>query len=879
MQVGVFTASGVGSNGRVTVYVSPQYGDVMSHVHRTYRLAAKPCGTPVSVGGDSGEFGRVRVSGYSPDCVRVGSRTLLSEEVAPLLKVGGEWTGRQSVAVRYSISLQASQIDTSAPSSFPCRLAWESDEGNSGLLEVPGFFVEVPLDNGMTVSVEPGDPSSLSTLVKTSSGAEDLCKWTLDAPACGTGWAQNSVYAETEVSGGRLAVYGNPSTKSSTASVLFPAKLYRLPEENPSVGDILKVDGVNESVSYQFIDVDTDVSTMDQSVVPVLLSGSSYDTYAKIAGPARLTSGAEIPCTAIVVDKSTGRVFCGAKFASLSDPTNPVEDIAVNASTVISAGEGASICAMVFDESGNSLVDGGYVAVSTASSAVGLSNGMSLSFLPYAGLSATVDPGTQFDFDIDSGANGAAYRYCIGFDQALSKAFPPVPARSGTLVFNGIEMESDALFGDRATYSVGGDSIYWFNDLAAWTPWPMSWSEASDTLPENENRLMFHFVTAPVSGTGPVTSLRPAEGSPIRVLQCGTSSPSTVGDLALDVDLTMDVGDGDASGYKAVKTSRNGRLVLGPLVEKIVAGPGISVMSGYGQPYGQGAVTISATNSTYSGEMDTIALENAKEEMVGMFPYIRLLGWSDGQKNIDTGFVAKFHVPIGIPDGVYRIRVYATVFGETSFANESSAKNAGLSMTYSILPEWKPVSGSHARASFNLKGDRIEPDSARDVDIPFGVASDSSESDYSYTAFDPVMVHNDSSIDDEAGVSYRSFGDSFPNEEECSGYLANHVLATSTFGVRPGNVVAIRFSRKAPSSGSPYEGRLGFMNLRWELVAAGSAIDEDSKALSGSSGVHGRAVEEMASRLSSFANSVDASRTRVVDEIRAVLLNLIYAIR
>ena len=82
VQVGVFTASGVGSNGRVTVYVSPQYGDVMSHVHRTYRLAAKPCGTPVSVGGDSGEFGRVRVSGYSPDCVRVGSRTLLSEEVA-----------------------------------------------------------------------------------------------------------------------------------------------------------------------------------------------------------------------------------------------------------------------------------------------------------------------------------------------------------------------------------------------------------------------------------------------------------------------------------------------------------------------------------------------------------------------------------------------------------------------------------------------------------------------------------------------------------------------------------------------------------------------------------------------------------------------------
>ena len=840
VQVGVFTVSGLESSGKCTAYICPQYGDALSHIHRSYRLSAMPCGT-VSIGENvSSGYGFASVRGYAPDVVRDGSSTA----AAPYLRIRGGWTSGHSEA--YTITLSNVQA-------FPCTLSWRSTSGSSGSGTVDGFFSPVEVENGFSVELEPYSMNDLSTVY---AGSDSEIVWTLKLPDCGLGWSDNSVCVKAEPGDTPVIAYGRASSRANGVNVFVPEKLYELPEAE--VGSSIEITGGSGSLTISFVSVDDDTAG-SEGVMKAVVGGSSVDTYSKIVSGTATRSMLNEKGIFIVVDESSGKVYCGA--------SSVVSGSLVGSNTVLAGRVSGTTGAMVCDDMGSSLTPGYPWAVfATQLSGAELSNGMHMALVDEAPV------WSKAELDVSTGCDGAAYRYGIEFDPDMLKAFPPVPARSGSLVFNGVFLEPDVFFGDRATFSVGGDSVYWCNGLEPWTPWPMCVKSGTDIVSVNdENRIMFHFVSGDGMQSGSVTSIRPAEGSPVKITRCGTSSSASTGDLQIDVDMSVDVGDGDTPGYKAVKTSRNGRLVLGPLVERIVAGPGISVVSGIGEPDGQGSVVISASNASYSGDMDTIALENAKEEMVGMFPYIRLLGWSSSGKNVDTGFVAKFHVPVGIEDAVYRVRVYTTVFGESSFDGSTGRRNAGVSMTYSVLPEVTPLYGKHARASFNVKSDRIEPDEARIADIPFGYRDDES-SGYRYAAFDPILVHNDSDMGDSEGRCAMAFGSAFPDESECSSYLASHVVSTSSIGVRPGSVVAIRFRRCAPSTGTPYEGRLGFMNLRWGLVKASEAVESENAKNNGD-------VSGILEKLRRYARGVNMERIRVIDEIRMVLTDLVDRLR
>lgn len=838
--------------------VDPQYGDLLSHRHRTYSMSTKPVGTVVVSTADENDpsLPTCRVYGYAPNGIREGF-DLPAGDFAPYLLLSGEWRSDSDISYEVWMSRgSGTSTDSSvAPSGdfSDVYLHWTSsdpDEG-SGLSQVSGFYEFVPIGKmGLEVALDPLESNDLSSPYKVSDDDPVFRSWSIRMPYYAKGWTSNVSFDKEDFGGGKVGFFGVLSRGTGGINVYAPDSIFELPSTNPTVGSRMVIDGT----TFQFVDASTSDDELDEGVVPVVVQGTAYQTFRGIAAPFSESQG-----YAIVF--SSAKVYVGASSVSIGGTA--LSAVAVGGGTLSSSGGTCNL--MVCDSDGASLSDSGYVSLTGLGIASPLTVGAKIYVTSDAELE--VSGGTSAVLEGNEFGAGSPFRYNIEMDGDLNEAYPPVPAASGVLVWNGVEAESHEFFGDSSVYRLGFDSIYWNDDSYGRVPWPSSYKDPEEPVDHaDRQRLLFHYVSSFHSDTGPVVSLHPAKGAPITIRRCGTTSPASVGDLELDVDLTVDVSDGSEGGYKAVKASKNGKLLLGPLVERIVAGPGISIEPVTGQPLGQGTVSISATNSSYSGEMDTIALENAKEEVIGMFPYIRLLGWDDdSESNIPTGFVAKFQIPTSISDGVYRVKMYATVFGEENLNGAASEQYAGVTMTYNILPDWTPISGRGLEtASMNIKEDLIAPDASISADIPFGVL-DENTGTYSYKAYDPVLIHNDPTIENMDGRSYEILGNPFPNEGSCSNYLASHVIGTSSFGVRPGYIVSVRFSRSAPQAGASYTGKIGFINLRWALVRAEK--DETVEVPSQTD----QDVSVILANLKRIASRYSPSNLRTLDQLRAAL--------
>ena len=417
-------------------------------------------------------------------------------------------------------------------------------------------------------------------------------------------------------------------------------------------------------------------------------------------------------------------------------------------------------------------------------------------------------------------AHTPKFVYNIGFDRALQTYYPPVPLKSASLLLDGVELPAAGLGGDYV-YSLEYDSIYWYDDSYGNAPWPVDFSSRGASGAGSRRSLVLRTTSSTSSESGPVTSLRARDGSGIRVLRCGSEDPSFVGDLELDFDPTGGVEDAAVEGYSVVKEGADGKFLKGPVVERVLAGPGITVSRFGSDPQGQGTVIVSSKEGGAQGDFEEIVLQNAKQDLVGMFPYVRLLGWSSGQTNVGSAFILKLHVPYDNPDFVYRVGLSGSVFGTSGYSG-GSLRYAGLQIRYSILPDLNPTSSEKAgHAAANVKDDLIEPDGIRPVEVP--IVSSMGVDGCSYKAFDPVYVHTvpvgDDSSEDVFGKSYSSFGTDMPDPNECSSLLAcGSDYTAETLGVRPGYTVAIKITRGPTVSGvSEYTGEVGFMNLRWEL--------------------------------------------------------------
>lgn len=404
--------------------------------------------------------------------------------------------------------------------------------------------------------------------------------------------------------------------------------------------------------------------------------------------------------------------------------------------------------------------------------------------------------------------------YNIGFDRSMQAYYPPVPAKSASLVMNGVELASERLGGD-FVYSIENDSIYWFDDSWDHAPWPTNYVSRSN-VPEKweRKRIVLHFIRTASTETGPVMSLRGAPGSGVRVLSCGSGDEADVGDLMIDIDPLGDVVEDNLPGFKVVKAGGQGMFKTGPVVERIVAGSGIALSRLGGSPLGQGTVVISTLDSGLRGDFEEVALQNAKQDMVGMFPYIRLLDWVDGASNIPSAFILKFHVPYDNTNNLFAVHVSMNVFGLQGYV-DGRTRNAGISLNYNILPDLNPVEGDDGTyASANVKGDLISPDAPRDLEIPMVSSIDGQL--VTYNAFDPVLVCTNDGTEQITGKKYNALGKPIPNIDECGQYAREH--GVDIVGVRPGYTVAVSISRSGVRSGSTaYTAPIGFMNMRWEI--------------------------------------------------------------
>ena len=820
----------------IEAYINPQHMDIESHAHRTYTLLARPAGVsrvvyeeaevdePSPTTDDSTDStdnvseGRVVVDGYLPEEVEDGGVGV------PRLVVCGDWTA--DYAEYYTVVMSNGDVDCdSGFAKWPVSVTWTSDgtgESGSGELRFFGDTVAVG-GHGLRVKLAPSDGMSESTPFGAVNLTEAQRTWKISRYS-GRGWSKADAATVVEFGSG-LVRFGGVSDKALNHLVVrIPDKIFDLTSliDSISDGNTLVVDGR----SYVFTHDPDAVNSESDGVVYIQILDNTvrHDTFDTLAQLCDYEDDAVF--YEGVGDEDLRQVLVGASEVLWnSDPVGSSLDFGAGSQYgLVSYDSGESIATPVdFDVQGSlSVIPVHEWSVSE------LRNGMTIMVVGGSGHSV----GDRATADIYC-VPGSKYRYNIEFDNDLNLHFPPVPARSGCLMLNGVELESYENYGDKAVISIGDDSIYWRDDSEGRQPWPVPAMSQTDSVdPEDEYRELFHFVSEFHSETGPVTSLRPAEGSPITVHRCGTDEDARVGDLELDVDLAMGMSDQGVPGYKVPKAFRGGRMLLGPVVERIVAGPGISISQAAGVPGGQGVVKIAADGSEYAGDFETIALENAKLESIGMFPYIRLLKWDpDSSSNIPTGFVAKFHVPATALPGVYRVKFYATVFGESSFTG-GGYRTAGVRMDYNILPDYTGT-GSDMIETSNLKTGLIRPDEPVVLDIPFG--STKSTPDVSYDAYDPLLVHNDPSIENLYGRSVMVLDHSFPTEDECRGYIDANLSKTSgVFGIRPGYTVAVRFSRVSPSSGTPYTGDIGFLNLRWsieEVAAVSVSKPSDTDAI------------------------------------------------
>lgn len=777
--------------------LNPQHMDIEAHAHRTYVLEPRPAGSAVE------ENGEVKVIGYWPNGFEPVYDSNDQEEFSgiPRLTIAGDYTSKDEAT--YTVTLQ--NVDGDKPTKWPCQIKWSAegvDEGE-GVSTIRFFGDEAPIGTlGMTVRLE---PSAHMTEDSPYQGDDGYRVWTVDRKIA-RGWSDCSIHASSDFGSNIVAFAGYPDEQKNDIKIYIPKKVYDLTKLAERGEDLMGMEIVIDGETFFFGDVDT----LDQEGKTKILVGQDvYETMVALAQK----------CNKVIYDEKLKQALCIADCETPVAVTSQSNEEHVWFAVIYHADTGVSISNGYEGEWSISDIQGSYEIIP-------LNNGMTFKIIGNEP-KAIGDEGSVFAF---FHVLGACYRYNIEFDNDLKKHFPPVPARSGSLMLNGVELEAYHMFpgtnwfDSPAVFGIGDDSIYWRDNSPGRQPWPAG---LPDVDIEDEYRILFHFVSEFHSETGPVTSLHPAKDSPITIKRCGTTDDATVGDLELDVDLVLDVNDKAIPGYKAVKTSRSGKLLLGPMVEKIVAGPGISIAQMAGQPNGQGVVTISADGAQYTGDFETVALENAKLESIGMFPYVRFLRWTPGNSsNIPTGFVAKFHVPATAESGVYRVKFYATVFGEDSFDNEDAPLTAGIKMDYNILPDFNSPDDSFIDTA-NLKTGLIKPDKEFTLDVPFGVQQE--DETYAYSAYDPLLVHNDSSIVPVLGKSILALDHAFPTPDDCRSYYDAHSLSGTVFGVKPGYTVSVRFSRSDPSSGTPYTGAIGILNLRWsiELYSLVDAETED----------------------------------------------------
>lgn len=798
-----------------TAVVTPQYLDIgTSHIHRTATLTARPAGT-------------LSTSGYLPIVHTDEDDNLDSSAMA--LRFGGTWTANHEVYYKFSLS----QDSANWPDGVELKwLEWveDADKATAGFVKIPGPDVEVPVSNGLTVRLSlPDSNNSIAYEVD----SDDKREWaTLVFPEAGKGWLEHcpmsiaSLIDDDEDAPEpkpHVAIRGKMDNSPMTVYFAVPGSskpTQLLSMYNIASGKTFSYGGY----TFEFTS-DVDSFTSDTDNIPVALGPTTADSVHNLVVTLNKLDNGQFAVHE--GNESVVMVAMGADTISVEAGGIIAYREARSCSGYDVTGANATVMSMVVFNA-NAWVLGSSAIVDNLTSYSWHDIGDGLSIMVFqdvgtAGNTATIEAGAAMSCVMDDDEPNALYDYAIGFEQAIAKHWPPVPAKSAALLVNGVEMDNKALLPDSPTVSFGRDTIHWFENAKGRKPWPEAFVERGAYIdPGFDKAEVMHWVRGFQGSTGPVTSLQVRDGSPFKIVGFGTDKTANCGDLEIVGDFDFSMVNGGAPGYVVPKRARNGKLVGGPVVERVVGGPGIAVISRAGQPKGQGTVIVAFDNGAFHQQFTDIALENAEQAKIGMFPYIRLKGYGSSITS-PSAFTATMRVPSNLPDGEYALHLFASVFGETGFSG-ASVLSACVNFTYNVLPDFDVASGMAYR---NLKSSLLKPNSERSVVIPFGHVGSSSAIEYN--GFDPLLVTTEGAVVDSLGaveanredVLNDGFGPMIPTASDF--YMQD--VSQEQIPLRPGNLVGIRISRAVTPSGyMPYTGPIGFINLSWALVA----IDEAS---------------------------------------------------
>lgn len=813
--------------------VTPQFLDIgTSHIHRTAVLTARPAGT-------------LSTAGYLPIKYTDDDGNVKSTALA--LRFGGTWTADDKVHYRFYLNNNSANWPNGVVLYY---LEWKNDESKAvgGNVLIPGPDVEVPVSNGLTVRLSL--PASNKSYAYSVDDAKERTWDVMVFPDAGRGWLDHQPMAVADVPDSdsssavalpHIAIRGALDASPMTVNFAFPGNIQIL-----SIGDIVAFEdatwsdedgsGVKYSrfsyggVNYVFSrDVDAFESD-DETLEPVAIGPNKADSAHNLVQALNQSSGNG---TFAVLESDSGVT---AKLVAMG--ADAISIVSVADGGIVIFNDDTKKCT-AYDVSGDNAVsdmkmvvyDANYWIVGTSAvienvqSYVWKDIGNGFEIMVFQDV---VDGGTVATIALDSVLSGvltddepdALYDYVIGFDPQIANYWPPVPAKSAALIVNGVEMDNKALLPDSPTVSFGRRTIHWFENSRDRKPWPEAFVSRTDTIdPAYDKAEVMHWVRGFQGATGPVTSLQVKDGAPFKIVGYGTDSYANTGDLEIVGDFDFEMVNGGSPGYVVPKRAKNGKLICGPVVEKIVGGAGISVISQAGSPSGQGTVIVSLDDGSYHSQFNDIALENAEQAKIGMFPYIRLKGYATSITS-PSAFTAVMRVPTNLPDGKYYLQLQASVFGENGFAGNSK-QFACVKFAYNILPDYRVSDSMSYR---NLKSTLLKPDGERTVIIPFGHGDGTIE----YNGFDPVIVRTDDGIiKNQDDIVNNAFGEQIPCDSDFYDQSIQPYL-------RPGYLVGIRIARAVTPNGEgeAYTGPLGFINLSWSLVSESSwnskVIDTES---------------------------------------------------
>lgn len=806
---GSVTSDGAFNSGEALV--TPQFLDIgTAHVHRTAVLTARPAGT-------------LSTAGYLPLDYLDSSGNVDSNALS--LRFGGTWTADHEVYYKFSLS----QNEANWPDGVELKwLEWVADEADAkaGSVKIPGPDIEVPVSNGLTVRLS--IPQSTNSVAYKVTEA-DKREWpTLVFPDSGKGWLDHQPTFVARLAEGcgltatpcpTVAIRGKMTDSPMTVNMACPSETQLLSIGTVESGTTFTY---QEDTTYEFTD---DIDSFDTSStnIPVEIGPTKADSVHNLAeklnklgaGVFAVFDGSDDSVVLVAMDAAT--IAIGGMVVFRATRTCTGYDV--------SGTNAVDTMSMVVYDANHWILSADAAVVDNLQSYVWRDIGNSLSIMVFqdvgiAGNSAVIEAGAVFSCVFADDEPEALYDYAIGFEQAVAKYWPPVPAKAAALLVNGVEMDNKALLPGSPTVSFGRDTLHWFDSTKGRKPWPEAFVERDAYIdPAYDKAEVMHWVRGFQGSTGPVTSLQVRSGSPFKLVGFGTDKEANVGDLEIVGDFDFSMVNGGAPGFIVPKRVRGGRMIGGPVVERVIGGPGITVVSKAGQSAGQGTVIVALDDGAYNNQFSDIALENAEQAKIGMFPYIRLKGYGTSITS-PSAFTATMRVPSNIPDGKYALHILASIFGEKGFEG-AAVQSACLSFSYNILPDFRYDTGMEYR---NLKSNLLVPNNDRQVVIPFGHVGESSS--IVYNGFDPVLVTTEGAIRDTDGSAEANqsdiledgFGPVIPTASDF--YMQG--ITDSQLPLRPGNLVGIRIARAVtPDTYIPYTSPIGIINLSWALVYIG----------------------------------------------------------